>query len=307
MRELHRVAVITGASSGIGLAAAKALASEGWRVIALGRDPGRTAAAEVEIRAAGGPGVQLDMIRANLALMTEAVRASNEIAAKTDRIDVLLNNAGGTAKEKVVTSEGNEVTFAANHLGHFVLTNRLLPLLRTASTDARPGATRIINVSSSAHEHSPGLNWDDLQMLENFVPIVAYCNAKLANVLFTRALAKRLTGRGIVVHAMHPGAVSTNFVNHADPATQEWYRARDDLLSAEEGADTLVWLATATEPGDSSGEYYYQRKIAPASPAANDMHAAERLWLESEKLVATSINQEWHSSGAPLKHDEMGG
>jgi len=285
-----RVAVITGASSGIGLVTARALAAQGWRVIALGRDPGRSAAAEAEIRAAGGPGVQLDMIRADLSLMREAVRASGEIAARTDRIDVLINNAGGTGKEKVLTAEGNEATFAGNHLGHFVLTNRLLPLLKAAAAGAAPGATRIINVSSSGHEFSPGLNWDDLQMFENFVPIVAYCNAKLANILFTRALAQRLNGSGIVVHAMHPGAVSTNFASHADASTQEYYRTKTDLVSAEQGADTLTWLATAPEPGECSGAYYHQRAIAPASAAAMDPDTAERLWRESERLVTRAIN-----------------
>jgi len=285
-----RVAVITGASSGIGLVTARALAAQGWRVIALGRDPGRSAVAEAEIRAAGGPGVQLDMIRADLSLMREAVRASGEIAARTDRIDVLINNAGGTGKEKVLTAEGNEATFAGNHLGHFVLTNRLLPLLKAAAAGAAPGATRIINVSSSGHEFSPGLNWDDLQMFENFVPIVAYCNAKLANILFTRALAQRLNGSGIVVHAMHPGAVSTNFASHADASTQEYYRTKTDLVSAEQGADTLTWLATAPEPGECSGAYYHQRAIAPASAAAMDPDTAERLWRESERLVTRAIN-----------------
>jgi NAD(P)-dependent dehydrogenase (short-subunit alcohol dehydrogenase family) len=283
----QRVAVITGASSGIGLVCAKTLASQGWRIIALGRDPCRTAFAEAEIRAAGGRGVQLDMIRADLSLMVDAVRAANEITAKVDRIDVLLNNAGGTSKEKVVTVEGNEATFAGNHLGHFVLTNRLLPLLRAAATHSRPGETRIVNVSSAAHAHSQGLNWDNLQMFERFVPIVAYCNAKLANILFTRALAKRLAGSGIVVHAMHPGIVNTNFVNHADQGTQDHYQRRNDLLlTAEQGADTLTWLATAPEPGKTSGGYYQDRAMTPTSATADDMDAAERLWRESEKITA---------------------
>lgn len=283
-----RVAVITGASSGLGLVAAKALASQGWRIIALGRDPQRSAAAEAAIRAAAAPGVEVEMIRADLSLVAEAARISSEIAARTDRIDVLLNNAGGAAKAQAITAEGNEDTFASNHLGHFVLTQRLLPLLRAAAADSPPGATRIVNVSSSAHESSKGLNWDDLQMFENFVPIAAYCNVKLANILFTHALAKRLAGSGIVVHAMHPGAVDTNFVDRADSGTQQYLRSLP-LLTAEEGADTLIWLATASAPGEATGGYYHERKPIPATAAANDSEAAERLWRESEKLAAAAL------------------
>jgi NAD(P)-dependent dehydrogenase (short-subunit alcohol dehydrogenase family) len=281
-----RVAVITGASSGIGLAAAKALAAQGWRIIGQGRDPGRMAAAEAEIRAAGDG--RVEMLRADLSLVAEAARLADEIAARTDRIDVLLNNAGGTPKAQEITVEGNEATFTGNHLGHFVLTDRLLPLLRKAAADSRPGATRIVNVSSSAHEHTPGLNWDDLQMFEGFVPIVAYCNAKLANVLFTRSLAKRLEGSGIVVHAVHPGAVDTNFVNRADEGTQQYLRSMP-LLSAEDGADTLIWLATAAEPAETTGQYWHQRAVSPTSPLAEDMDAAERLWRESDKLAAAAL------------------
>jgi NAD(P)-dependent dehydrogenase (short-subunit alcohol dehydrogenase family) len=280
-----RVAVITGASSGIGLVAAKALASQGWRIIGQGRDPGRIAAAESAIRAAAAPGVQVEMIRADLSLIAEAARLAGEIATRTKRIDVLLNNAGGAPNAQVITAEGNEATFTGNHLGHFILTNRLLPLLRNAAAQSAPGATRIINVSSSAHEHTPGLDWDDLQMFENFVPIRAYCNAKLANILFTRALARRLEGSGIVVHAMHPGAVDTNFVNRADLGTQQYMRSRP-MLTAEQGADTLIWLATAAQPGETNGAYYHERATLPLGAAASDTEAGERLWRESEKLAA---------------------
>jgi NAD(P)-dependent dehydrogenase (short-subunit alcohol dehydrogenase family) len=284
-----RVAVITGASSGMGLVTAKVLASQGLRIIALGRDLQRCAAAEAEIRAAIADGAQVDMIRTDLALLADTVRASRAIAAKTDRIDLLINNAGGAAKAKVITAEGNEETFASNHLGHFALTNRLLPLLHAAATSSPPGATRILNMSSAAHEVSPGLNFDDLQMIGNFVPIRAYCNAKLANIYFTRALAQRLAGSGIVVHAIHPGAVDTNFVNRADAGTQVYLRSIN-LLSAEQGADTLIWLASAAEAGGTSGEYWCQRKALPTSAIANDLASAERLWHESEKLAAGFMN-----------------
>jgi NAD(P)-dependent dehydrogenase (short-subunit alcohol dehydrogenase family) len=283
-----RVAVVTGASSGIGREAAKTLAAAGWRVIGQGRDPERSAAALAEIQAAAAPGAEVEMLLADLSLMSDAARLAREIAARTNRIDALLNNAGGTPKEQVVTAEGNEATFTGNHLGHFLLTNRLLPQLRAAVKDQPAGAVRVLNVSSSGHEVSPGLDFDDLQMLKTFTTGGAYCNAKLANVLFTRALAKRLAADGIVVHAMHPGIVATNFASRGDAAMQAYFATRNDTLTPEAGADTLSWLATAEEPGRSTGGYFHERAPAPPSAAAQDEAAAERLWTESEALVARS-------------------
>lgn len=286
MLDAH-VAVVTGASSGIGLEAAKALATAGWRVIGVGRDPERSAAALAEIRTAATAGGKADMLRADLALMADTVRLAKDIAARTDRIDVLLNNAGGTSRARVVTPEGNEATFAGNHLGPFLLTSRLMPLLRAAAAEQPRGAVRIINTASSAHEYSPGLDWSDLQMLNQFVPAQAYCNAKLANVLFTRVLAKRAASHGIVVHAVHPGLVGTGFASHGDDAMQQYYAANvDRVISPQEGADTLIWLATAREPGDTSGGYFFQRAPGTVSPFGRDDAVAERLWIESDRLVA---------------------
>ena len=280
----QRVAVVTGASSGIGKATAKALAAQGWRVIAIGRDPERSAAAEAEIRAASS-GAQVDMIRADLALMADAARAAREIAALTDRVDVLVNNAGGMTKQKVITPEGYEENFAGNHLGPFLLTTRLFPLLRHAAADAPAGSVRIINTSSDASEMIPGLDWNDLQGLENYHPGHAYCRGKLANVLFARGLAKRLAKDGIVAHAMHPGVVASNFITHADERAQAHMRTLE-AQSPEQGADTLIWLATAEEPGKSNGGYFHQRKPRAPNPIVDDDANVDRLWEESEKLVA---------------------
>jgi len=219
--------------------------------------------------------------------MKEAARAAREIAAATDRIDTLLNNAGGVQKERLITEEGLETTFASNHLGHFVLTTRLLPILRSTASASAQGNTRIINVSSSGHERSPGLDWTDLQKIRDFTTGGAYTNAKLANILFTRALANRLMTDGIVAHAMHPGVVDSNFASHADSQMQRYMATLKDVsLSPEAAADTLVWLATAPEPGQITGGYYHNRTAIAPSPAAQDDAAAERLWIESEALIA---------------------
>jgi NAD(P)-dependent dehydrogenase (short-subunit alcohol dehydrogenase family) len=279
-----RVAVVTGASSGIGKAAAKALAAQGWRVIGVGRDPERSAAAEAEIRAASTTG-EVEMLRADLSRMADAARVAGEIARRTDRIDLLINNAGGMCKGKVITEEGFEENFAGNHLGPFLLTDQLLPLLRRAAAVAPAGAVRILNTSSDASEMIPGLDWNDLQGLESFHPGFAYCRGKLANVLFARGLARRLAKDGIVAHAMHPGAVDSNFITHADESSQATMRTYA-MLTPEAGADTLVWLATAEEPGRTSGGYFHERKPRPPNPVVEDEAYVERFWTETAKLLA---------------------
>jgi NAD(P)-dependent dehydrogenase (short-subunit alcohol dehydrogenase family) len=279
--------VVTGASSGIGKETAKALAAQGWHVIAQGRDPERTAAAEADIRAAAANGGKVDMIRADLSLMAEAAGFADAVAGLTDRIDVLINNAGGMAATQVITPEGLEANFAGNHLGPFLLTNRLLPLIRRAAADAPKGSVRIVNTSSDGSEMIPGLNWDDLQLMERFVSGYAYCQGKLANVMHARALAARLAGDGVAVHALHPGTVSSNFISHADESTQAHIRTRPSMTS-ETAAEALTWLATAEEPGQSSGGYYHQFKVMPPNPFAADDINVERLWRESERLVASA-------------------
>ena len=278
-----RVAVVTGASSGIGFVTARALAGMGFRVIAHGRNPGRCESALAEITAAAG-GTQVNMLRADISLLSEAKRLAEEIASLTDRIDVLVNNAGGVTDAKLMTAEGNEACFAANHLGPFLLTNILLPLLRKAASEGEPGSVRVITVASSAHEYVSDLDWDDLQSIGNFIATPAYCKAKLANVLFARALADRLTDDGIVSHAMHPGAVDTNFFSYGDTDMQGFGKTQP-LISAEEGADTVIWLATSETPGRSSGKYWHERRVIPSSEASRLPDAPDRLWKESEKIV----------------------
>jgi NAD(P)-dependent dehydrogenase (short-subunit alcohol dehydrogenase family) len=153
-----RTAVVTGASAGIGKATAVALARMGWRVIGVGRDPARSAAAEAEIRAAAASRARVDFVRADFTLMSEVLRASREIAALTSNIDVLINNAGGVRDRLVVTAEGTEATFAANHLAPFLLTRELLPVLRATARSRPPGTVRVIGVSSSGHAFCAGMN-----------------------------------------------------------------------------------------------------------------------------------------------------
>lgn len=282
-----RVAVVTGASSGIGKATAKALVQLGWRVIGLGRDPARCAAAEAELRAAA-PGAQIEMLRADLSLVSDASRAAQEIAARTERIDVLVNNAGGVGSQMVMTAEGNEATFASNHLGPFVLTLQLLPLLRRTAATSAPGAVRILATSSAGHRYCAGFDWDDLQCTRNFTTGGAYTSAKLANVLFTLGLARRLANDGIVAHAMEPGVVlDSNFVNHADDSMQAYMATQDKVaVSSDDAAKTLVMMATGDAPGRCSGAYYYDGKLMDVAEPGKDVESAERLWRESVALAA---------------------
>ena len=273
---MSRTAVITGASSGIGKEAAKALAAQGWHVIAHGRDAARSIAAEAEIRAVATG--RVDMLSADLALLSEVARLAEEIAALTDSVEVLLCNAGGMRTELVVTPEGNDASFAGNHLGHFLLTQRLMPQIRAA------GKSRVISTTSDGHFYCKGLDWDDLQLLNSWDSGASYCLVKLCNVLFTRELAKRGAADGIVAHAFHPGVVASNFTAHVVESTRA-YMATLDAQPPKIAAQPLVWLATSEEAGQSSGLYWNRRvSEAPNTLALDDANAA-RLWEASEALL----------------------
>ena len=280
----QHVALVTGASSGIGKSTAVQLLARGWRVIGVGRDPRRSAAAEAEIAAAPG-GESFTLVRADFTLMAEVQRAAEEVFSRTGRLDVLINNAGGVRDRQIITAEGTEATFAANHLAPFLLTRELMPLLTASAASRPPGTTRVIAVSSTAHRIVDGIDFDDLQSLGGFQPAFAYGRAKLANILFTRELARRAAPEGIVAQAMHPGVVASNFASHGDEGMQA-YMASADTVSPDEPAETLTWLAIEPEGGRRGGRYFYQKAEETPSAAAQDDAAAGKLWAESEALLA---------------------
>ena len=280
-----RVAVITGASSGIGKATAIAFARLGWQVIGVGRNPERSAAAETEIRAAAANGATVARLRGDFELMADVAKVADGIAALTDRVDILINNAGNMRDRKGLTAEGNEITFASNHLAAVLLTRRLMPLLRAAAADQPAGTVRVLAVSSSGHEYSPPADWDDLQMTgEKYHFGQAYCFAKLANIQFTLELGRRAAADGIVAQVMHPGVIHSNFVSHTSPETQA-YMATLNGNPPEHAAQTLLWMATAPETGVDSGRYFHAMQEVPASDAASNDADAARLWDESEKIL----------------------
>ena len=279
----RRVALITGASSGIGKSTAIKLVARGWQVIGVGRDPQRSAAAEAEISAAA-PGGCFTMLRADFTLMSEVKRAADEVGSRTGRLDVLVNNAGGVRDRQYITAEGTEATFAANHLAPFLLTRELMPLLKASAASRPLGTTRVIAVSSTAHRMIDALDFDDLQSLGGFQPAFAYGRAKLANILFTRELARRAEPEGIVAQVMHPGLVASNFASHGDEGMRT-YMAAAATVSPDEPAETLAWLATEPAGGQPGGRYFYQQAEETPSAAAQDDAAASRLWAESETLL----------------------
>jgi NAD(P)-dependent dehydrogenase (short-subunit alcohol dehydrogenase family) len=280
----RRVALVTGASSGIGKSTAIKLVARGWQVIGVGRDPQRSAAAEAEIAAAAPEG-DFTMLRADFTVMAEVKRAADEIGSGTARLDVLINNAGGVRDRQYITADGTEATFAANHLAPFLLTRELMPLLKASAASRPPGTTRVIAVSSTAHRMIEALDWDDLQSLGDVQPTFAYGRAKLANILFTRELARRAEPDGIIAQVMHPGRVASNFASHGDEGMRA-YMATADTVSPDEPAETLTWLATEPAGGHPGGRYFYQKAEETPSAAAHDDAAAGRLWADSEALLA---------------------
>ncbi len=272
-----RVVVVTGASGGIGAATAGALARRGDHVVMACRSPEKGEGVRRGISALGG---SAEVMRLDLASMRSVQAFSEEFASRHDRLDVLVNNAGLVGRRGQLTEDGFEVHFGVMHLGHFLLANLLLDVLRASAP------SRIVTVSAFGHRFVRGMGLDDLRAERSPSPVVAYCRAKLAQVLFTRALAEREAGSGVTAYSLHPGVIRTDLANDISPAAKRLGRL---LPGPEEGARTSVYLAT--EPGVErhSGRYFSYRTFlrshstgpAKASPLAEDRGLAEKLWRVS--------------------------
>jgi NAD(P)-dependent dehydrogenase (short-subunit alcohol dehydrogenase family) len=276
-----KVALVTGATAGIGMVTARELARRGARVIGVGRSADRCAEAARQIREQTGS-TSVEYLVADLSSQAEVRRLADLVKAATRRLDVLVNNAGVVRLKRVVTDDGLEMTFAVNHLAYFLLTNLLLDLVKASAP------ARIISVASAAHQGCK-INFDDLQAETKYSPWRAYQRSKLANVLFTRELARRLEGAGVTANALHPGYVRTQIFRAE--GFQGWLlRRAADLfaITPEEGAQTSIYLATSADVEGQTGQYFVKEKIASSSPESQDDATARRLWDVSAKLTGLS-------------------
>ena len=274
-----KTVLITGGNSGIGLVTATALAGMGAKVILACRRQDAAEAAAAQIRGRH-PAAQVETVRLDLASLNSVRSAAANVRERFNRIDILINNAGMANVSRETSADGFELTFATNHLGPFLFTHLLQSVIN-------PDSGRIINVASEAHRMGR-MHWDDLQLQKGYWVMKAYAQSKLANILFSRELARRLAGTGIAVSALHPGAVSTSIWPE-----RTWYERAFSrvlklfLISPEKGARTTIWLASGLEGGRSRGDYF--EKCAPRKPAARarDVAAQERLWDISAALTGT--------------------
>jgi retinol dehydrogenase 12 len=274
-----KTVVITGATSGIGEVAAEALARMGARIVLIARSPFRAEALAIRLAIANSD-VGHSSHFADLSRLSEIKRVAAEIAAAEPRIDVLINNAGAMFSKRETTADDLEMTFTTNHLAYFVLTNLLLDRLK-----ATPGA-RVVSTASDAHK-SGKLDLDDLQSARSYSGFRVYGTSKLCNILFTRELARRTQGTGVTANCLHPGLVATRFGDNNDGMMGYGISVAKKIaaITPEEGAKTIVYLASSPEVAGQSGGYYY--KCAPAVPSAaarNDADA-KRLWELSAKIA----------------------
>jgi NAD(P)-dependent dehydrogenase (short-subunit alcohol dehydrogenase family) len=274
-----KVCVVTGATSGIGLVAAEHLAASGARLILVGRDKGRGEVTLARIRNKA-PTAELRIHYADLSRLAEMNHLAAEIAALEPRIDVLVNNAGAMFNERKVTEDGLERTFALNHMAYFVLSNRLKERLIAAAP------ARVVNVASDAHRGNT-LDFSDLQAARDYRGFKVYGRSKLANILFTRELARRLAGTGVTANCLHPGFVATRFGDNNNGLFRVGLGLAKQLFarSPEKGAETIIYLSTAPEVARTTGGYFAKSQPATPTAQARDDAAARRLWEESARLA----------------------
>ena len=273
-----KICLVTGATHGIGLESARALATAGASVLVHGRDKARAAdVAAMLARTTGNP--RVSAVQADFARLADIRRLAQELDARLPRLDVLINNAGMMSAVRATSAEGYDLTFAVNHLAPFLLTNLLLPKLKHSSP------ARIVVVASTAHRGAR-LDFDDLMNAKVSGLLPAYSRSKLANILFMRALARRLDGTGVTVNALHPGLVQSHiFQDSRLLRVVLGLVGRFFMLTPAQGARTSVYLATSPEVAGASGGYYERCRLIDPSPAAQDELDGERLWRESARLT----------------------
>ena len=272
--------LVTGGTGGIGRATALGLANMGANVAITGRDAVRAEEAASEIRT--GTGVQVDIVLADLSAQADVRRLADEALRRLPRIDVLVNNVGGYWNTRHLTVDGLERTFAVNHLAPFLLTNLLLPRLQERTH------ARVVNVASHAHKQGR-IDFGDLQGEHSYSGARAYNQSKLANVLFTQELARRLRGSTVTVNALHPGVVSTSFGAEDPGRTQRLLvpLLRPLMKDAARGAATSIYVASASQLRGVTGMYFRNGKARTPSALGGDPATAARLWEVSADLVGS--------------------
>ncbi len=274
-----KICLVTGGTNGIGRATAQALAQMGATVVIVGRDAQKAARVSEQIRIATG-NQKADWLLADLSSQQDIRRLATEFKSKYSQLHVLLNNAGGTFNTRQLSVDGIEMTFALNHLAYFLLTNLLLDTIKASAP------ARIINVSSGAHTGGK-IDFDNLQGERSYTSFAPYANSKMANILFTTELARRLEGTGVTVNTLHPGLTSTGFGKNNPGLLMNIMGAVIPLIarSPEKGAQTSIYLASSPEVHSISGKYFVDCKVTQPAPAATDRAVAKQLWDISAEMV----------------------
>jgi len=273
-----RICMVTGANSGIGKATAAGLAEMGSTVILVCRNREKGEAALSEIKEKSGNN-SLDLMLADMSSMQSVRQLANEFRRKHDRLHVLVNNAGLFMLRRTTTGDGLETTFEVDYLSHFLLTELLIDLLKAGAP------SRLVEVSSIAH-YNGHIDFDDLQGEKDYGGWKAYSQAKLAQVLFTYELARRLKGTGVTANCLHPGTVATNIWSR--PLGRAGFIAkltRIFMMGPEGGAETPIYLGSSADVEGVSGKYFTKKKEKKSSKESNDEQVARRLWLVSEELT----------------------
>ena len=276
-----KICIVTGASSGIGRVAAETLAQLGATVLIVCRNREKGESTRVEILRKH-KNAKVELFLAELSSQKEVRGLADAIKARYRHIDVLVNNAGAINPERILTIDGMETTFAVNHLAHFLLTNLIVDQLKAAP------AARVINVSSQAHRYGK-IYFDDLTLEKGFNPMSSYVQSKLANVLFTYELARKLSNTGVSVNALHPGGVRTNFGRNLGGGLSFIFKSFGIFMrSPRKGAETMIWLACSPDVGGITGKYFFDKRDIRSSAISYDREIARKLWDVSAHLTGLS-------------------